>query len=211
MRRALLLALAPLAAGAHPHGALDCSVQAQAHEGQVPALVLALTLDTSSSAQLQGRVRADDTDPSRETRAFRSLLAGLFRQSAWMLHARADGQARAVDWTDPDEPSWAWRPEGRLQMQVRLQPAGGPLPLAGLELRCQDSSWYWLARYRTADAVRIDGAPCRVELDDWQVAADRAREQQAQAQRAGAIGADLMAPGLAEDGSRGAATARLRC
>lgn len=242
---ALLLASA---AQAHPHGTLDCAVQARVADGRVHTLQLALTLDAASSVQLQPRVQADPAgsaapaEPAREVRAFRSLLAGLFRQSGWMLQARVEApdqadsttpEAWASDWADPDPPQWQQLADGRLQVQVNLQPAGPPLVLSGsprpppLDLRCQDSSWYWLARYRQPADVQVlrapagaetpvaaragTGAACQVELDGWQRTADQALGQQAKARQAGAAGADQMAPGLAGDTSRGAARARLRC
>lgn len=254
---ALALLLLAGSARAHPHGTLDCTVQARVHGGRLHTLQLGLTLDAASSAQLQPRVQAPPAEPApagapeptREVAAFRSLLAGLFRQAGWMLQARAaqaDGPTRQAEtwtsgWADPEPPQWQLRADGRLQVQVTLQPAGGPLPVGGaaatlpLELRCQDSSWYWLARYRQPADVVVQASPaataaaplttpapqsataaaasssCRVELDDWQRAADRARAQQAQARQAGASGADQMAPGLADDGSSGAALARLHC
>lgn len=259
-----LLVLAGSGAAAHPHGTLDCAVLAVVSEGRLHTLQLGLTLDAASSGQLQARVQAPvqgqtaaaaPRDPRaqapglpREVLAFRSLLAGLFRQSGWMLQARAavpggraDPRAGSdhpdpwrADWSDPHPPQWQLQADGRLQVQVSLQPAGGPLPVGGaapLELRCQDNSWYWLARYREPAHVMVQaspaaalaapdrsspdssaaGSPCRVALDDWQSAADRARAQQAQARQAGAAGADQMAPGLADDNSSGAALVRLHC
>lgn len=209
---ALALALLlPVAAAAHPHGALDCSVTAQVQHGQVQTLTLRLVLDAASSAALHDRVQPAQAEPTRAASGFRSVLAGLFRQGGWMLQVRPPGVQGTVELSDPDAARWGMLPDGRLTVQVALQPVGTPLPADGLELRCQDSSWYWLPRFRSADQVHVEGATCAVDLDDWQRAADRARAMQAQAQRAGAPGADQMAPALSDDSSAGAALARLRC
>ncbi|MDT7838087.1 hypothetical protein [Aquabacterium sp. OR-4] len=92
----LLLAAAPLQA--HPHGALDCALgivaQAQPDASAAPQLAwldLRLTLDPASSQALlprlpvQGQPPPADASTARQAVVLAQTLAGLFRQSGWML------------------------------------------------------------------------------------------------------------------------------
>lgn len=213
----LACGLVAAAAAAHPHGVLDCAAQVQAGPGGLAAIALTLTLDAASSTALQPRLQArDDGQPpeAREARQFAELLAGLFRQSGWMLALRpldADGQARGepLALADPDPARWRRLADGRLQVAVRLQPeapASGP----AWRLACLDPSWYWATGFAEAAGFAVD-APCRAELDAMGALADQARTLQAAARQAGTAGADTVAPGLLGSSAVRAPAGVLRC
>ena len=207
-----LTAAAPWAA-AHPHGTLDCSLKVVVRQDRLAWVEQRLAIDAASSAALVGRLRLDSAEPGREALAFRSLLAGLFRHSGWMLQLRAGPQAQVIALEDPEPPAFTLTTDGRVGLTVRLQPAdaAAALPVQTLALGCQDTSWYWLPRFRTVADVTVDGVACRVALDGWQRVADQAQAQQSAAQQSGVAGADRMAPGLADDRSSVASLARLQC
>jgi|GEM_PF-2003866 len=224
---ALVLAgalLLPGAARAHPHGQLDCAVRLQAGPDGVTGIALTLTLDAGSSAALQPRLQATEdgsAPPAREARQFAELVAGMFRQGGWMLQLRpldAEGQAsgEALPLADPAPARWRRLPDGRLQVAVDLAPEAAPAtptsagPRTGWRLACLDTSWYWATGF--ADATQFAAeAPCQATLDAMGRVGDQALALQAAARRAGAAGADAVAPGLLGASTVRAPGGELRC
>lgn len=222
----------PAVPRAHPHGTLDCAVQLGAADGpgapRLGWLALQLTLDAASSQSLLPRIQlegaaqpgANESPEARQARLFTQMVAGLFRQSGWMLQLRADGAtAPAPELHDPDPPRFTQVADGRLQVSVRLQPQADAQPLAldGLEIACRDPVWYWLTGFRQAGQVQLattaEGTPprCQAQLGELQREADQAQALQSAALRAGSAGADQMAAGLATAEGRRSATATMRC
>lgn len=203
---ALLAAAAPPAA-AHPHGQLDCAARVQMGPAGLVAIDLTLTLDAASSASLQPRLQAEDSGAppvSQDARRFADLVAGMFRQSGWMLKLQplgADGepQSTPLDLTDPGPATWRRTAQGQLEVAVRLLPETAPAPgtpaPTGYRLACLDPVWYWATGFVGTAQFTVD-APCRAELDAMRSLADQAQSLQAAAQRAGLPGADQAAPVL---------------
>lgn len=221
--RALLLALAGGAAlagpaAAHPHGRLDCAVQVDAGPAGLRAIALQLTLDAASSAALQPRLQFDADGAllaDKPVRQFADILAGMFRQSGWMLKLQplgADGEpaGAALDLADPDPPLLRRDANGQLVVSVRLQPeAAAPAP-HGWKLACLDPTWYWASGF--AGPARFSAAaPCTADLDPMRDMAAQAQALQAAAQRAGVPGADLAAPGLLQASGVRAPAGSIRC
>lgn len=217
-----LLAGWTAAAAAHPHGSLDCAARVQMGPAGLAAIDLTLTLDAASSASLQPRLQAEDsgTAPaSKEARMFADLVAGMFRQSGWMLRLQplgADGepQATPLALADPAPAAWRRTPLGRLQVSVRLQPetppaAGTPAP-TGYRLACLDPDWYWATGFAGTAQFRVD-TPCRAALDAMGSLAEQARALQSAAQRAGVAGADQAAPGLLDTTAQRAPGGLIHC
>lgn len=216
---ALLLAW-PAVARAHPHGSLDCALTLQARGAQLDAVELRLTLDAASSQALLPRVRLDHPPaaepPERQVALFTQVLAGLFRQSGWMLQLRAADApepAPATALVNPAPPRLHRTDDERLQLAVRLQPAADApaLPLAGLRIACRDPSWYWLAGFTQPAQIVVAHPGCSVLLGELQGLATQARSLQAAARDAGLPGADQMAPALATASGQRAPEAQLHC
>lgn len=239
---AALLVAAP-ALQAHPHGALDCALTlgarampgAPGDAGAAPLhlawLDLALTLDAASSAALlprlplQGVAPPADAAAARQAMLLAQTVAGLFRQSGWMLLLQPAGPAGTPplpDLQDPEPPRYTQAADGRLQVQVRLQPAADapPIALHALQISCRDPVWYWLAGFTTAQAVRVDALPpntaaqrpgCTATLGELLHQGEQAQALQAAARQAGAPGADQMPEALRQRSDRLAASVRLAC
>ena len=219
---AALLMAATASAAAHPHGSLDCAARVQAGPAGLSAIDLTLTLDAASSASLQPRLQAepDGAAPAnKDARLFADLVAGMFRQSGWMLRLQplgADGEPQATPLAldDPGPATWRRTPQGRLQVSVRLQPetapaAGLPVP-TGYRLACLDPDWYWATGFAGAAQFTVD-APCRAALDAMGSLAEQARTLQSAAQRAGVVGADQAAPGLLDTTAQRAPGGLIHC
>lgn len=243
LRRAAVAAALLAAAAApqaHPHGALDCALTLGARPapgapGQalqhLAWLDLALTLDAASSQALLPRLPLDGAAPPVDAAAARQALllaqtvAGLFRQSGWMLLLQPAGPAGTPplpDLQDPEPPRYSQAADGRLRVQVRLQPAADapPIALHALQISCRDPVWYWLAGFTTAQAVRVDAADpnaetqrpaCSVALGELLHQGEQAQALQAAARQAGAPGADQMPEALRQRSDRRAASVRLAC
>lgn len=206
-------------ASAHPHGAMDCAVHLGLADGRLAWVDLQLTMDAASSQGLLTRVALQgDAAPPPGGRTFNQVLAGLFRQSGWMLTlqpaATSDAgptsaaappaadqvpqgsqvaQLAQVPLDDPAEPVFSRDAHGRLVVQVRLvpptpQPAAGPWWLA-----CQDPTWYWLTGFTHPSQVSASGAACQADLGELDDAKRQALALQRAAQAAGAPGADQIA------------------
>lgn len=217
-----LLALAGLcwvttAALAHPHGRLDCQVLVDAGPTGLRAIDLRLTLDAASSASLQPRLQFDAdgrlaTDKS--VRQFGELVAGMFRQSGWMLKLQplgADGApGAALDLADPQPAVFSRTADGLVTMAVQLRPEVAAVAPHGWKLACLDPTWYWATGFAAAAQFSAN-APCHAELEPMRAMAEQAQALQAAAQRAGVPGADLAAPGLLQAAGVRAPSGTLRC
>lgn len=213
-----LCGAAATVAVAHPHGRLDCQVQIDAGPDGLRAIDLQLTLDAASSASLLPRLQlAGDGGPaaSKEGRQFGDLVAGMFRQSGWMLKLQtlgADGEpaGHALDLADPAPAVFGRTAAGLVTVAVRLQPEAPTAAPHGWALACQDPSWYWATGFAGAAQFRsADG--CRADLQAMRDMADQARALQAAAQRAGVPGADTAAPDLLQAGGVRAMAGTIRC
>jgi ABC-type uncharacterized transport system substrate-binding protein len=209
---------AATAVAAHPHGRLDCQVQVDAGPAGLRGIDLRLTLDAASSASLLPRLQlADDGGPasSKEGRQFGELVAGMFRQSGWMLKLQAlgtDGEpaGTALDLADPQPAVFGRTADGLVTVAVRLQPEAPATATTGWALACQDPSWYWATGF--AGAAQFSAAAgCRADLQAMRDMAEQARALQAAAQRAGVPGADTAAPGLLQAGGVRAMAGTIRC
>ena len=215
MRRAaaLLVSLATVAGGAaaHPHGRLACQVQLGFEGGRLVWVAQRLTLDAASSAALAERLQVGTPEPpAKPVALFRDLMLGLFRHSGWMLDLRADGLAAAVAL---DDTASAWRrlDDGRLELSLQLAPLA-PVPAATQwALACRDPVWYWVGEFVGPAAVSVDGAACRVALDDARDAAAVAAALTSAARAAGALGAERVAASATATAQLGAGRAALQC
>ena len=217
LKPALALGLAAAAglapAWAHPHGSVDCAATLGLRAGALAWVDLQLTLDGGATQALRPRVALHgDAQATPQAAHFNRVLWGLLRQSGWMLAVQADPAATAwSDWVDHDSAQLRLDAQGRLQVQVRLQPAT-PLPVAQVvQVECRDTTWYWLAGFRHSGQLQADGARCEARLGELRSARSQARVLQAAAQQAGAPGADQMDPALAQDDAPRASQAELRC
>lgn len=200
---ALLPAAMP--AVAHPHGRLDCQAVVQAGPAGLLSIHLTLTLDAQSSAALAPRLQLDAAGRpgnDKASRQFAELLAGMFRQSGWMLRLQplgADGEpaAATVALADPGPALWQQAASGQLSVAVVLQPeAAAPAPAPhGWQLACLDPDWYWATGFAAAAQFSIN-SPCTAELHAMRSVAEQAQALQAAARQAGVAGADQAAPGL---------------
>lgn len=209
---------AAAAAVAHPHGRLDCQVQVDAGPAGLRGIDLRLTLDAASSASLLPRLQLTDGGgpaTSKEGRQFGELVAGMFRQSGWMLKLQplgVDGEpaGTAVDLADPAPAQFSRTADGLVTVAVRLQPEAPAAAPHGWALACQDPSWYWATGF--AGAAQFSATPgCRADLQAMRDMAEQARALQAAAQRAGVPGADTAAPGLLQAGGVRAMAGTVRC
>lgn len=210
--------LAAAGALAHPHGRLDCQVQVDAGPTGLRGIDLRLTLDAASSASLLPRLQlTDDGGPAttKEGRQFGELVAGMFRQSGWMLKLQAlgaDGEpaGTALDLADPQPAVFGRTADGLVTVAVRLQPEAPAAAAHGWALACQDPSWYWATGF--AGATQFSAATgCQADLQAMRDMAEQARSLQAAAQRAGVPGADTAAPGLLQAGGVRAMAGTIRC
>jgi ABC-type uncharacterized transport system substrate-binding protein len=212
-----LLCLAGPAA-AHPHGRIDCQVQIEAGPGGLASIALQLRLDAQSSAALVPRLQFDDQGRlvhDKPVRQFAELIAGMFRQSGWLLKLQAlgaDGEAAgpALDLADPGPASFSRGADGQVVVAVQLQaeaPAAAP---QGWKLACLDPTWYWATGFATA-AQFSASAPCRADLEAMRSVAEQAQALQAAALRAGVVGADQAAPGLLAATGVRAPSGTIRC
>jgi len=214
---ALLLAGAGPAA-AHPHGRLDCQVQVQAGPAGLVSIDLQLTLDAASSAALVPRLRFDDQGRlagDKPVRQFADLVAGMFRQSGWMLKLQALDAAGApggptLDLADPDPAQFRRLADGLVVVSVQLKPEAPATSDQGWALACLDPTWYWATGFATATQFSAS-APCRADLDAMRSVAEQAQALQAAALRAGVVGADQAAPGMLTAAGVRAPSGTIRC
>ncbi len=208
-------------AAAHPHGRIDCQAQVLAGAAGLQAIALQLTLDAQSSAALVPRLQFDDQGQltgDKPVRQFADLVAGMFRQSGWMLalHALgADGEPAgpALELADPDPARFSRRADGQVVVQVALQPANAAAAAPathGWKLACLDPTWYWATGF-AGPAQFTAHAPCRAELEAMRSMAEQAQTLQAAALRAGVVGADQAAPGLLSAVGVRAPSGTIRC
>lgn len=218
-----LLALAGLCgagtlAVAHPHGRIDCQVQVDAGPAGLRAIDLRLTLDAASSASLLPRLQlAADGGPaaSKEGRQFGELVAGMFRQSGWMLKLQglgADGEpaGAVLDLADPAPAVFGHTADGLVTVAVRLAPEAPATSAHGWKLACLDPTWYWATGFAAA-AQFSASPPCRADLEPMRSMTEQAQALQAAAQRAGVPGADVAAPGLLQAAGVRAPSGTVRC
>lgn len=203
---------------AHPHGRMDCQAQVEAGPAGLVAIALQLTLDAASSASLLPRLQlASDGGPptSKEGRQFGELVAGMFRQSGWMLKLQAlgaDGEATgpALDLADPAPARFGRNAAGQVTVAVRLTPELPALSSHGWKLACLDPTWYWATGF--AEPAQFTASPpCRAGLEAMRGMAEQAQALQAAAQRAGVVGADQAAPGLLNAAGVRAPSGTIRC
>ena len=203
---------------AHPHGRIDCQTQVQAGPAGLQAITLALTLDAQSSAALVPRLQFDDQGQlagDKPVRQFADLVAGMFRQSGWMLRLQAlgaDGEPAGpvLELADPDPARFSRRADGQVVVQVALQPAGASASVHGWKLACLDPTWYWATGF--AGAAQFSASPpCQAELEAMRSMAEQAQALQAAALRAGVVGADQAAPGLLTAAGVRAPSGTIRC
>ena len=213
---ALLVVATP--AAAHPHGRIDCQAQVQAGPGGLASIALRLTLDVASSAALLPRLQLGaDGSPasSKEGRQFADLVAGMFRQSGWMLKLQAlgaDGEASAaaLDLADPGPAVFGRTASGQVTVAVQLKPELPALSPHGWKLACLDPTWYWATGF--ADATQFSASvPCQATLEPMRAMAEQAQALQAAALRAGVLGADQAAPGLLTASGVRAPSGSIRC
>jgi len=203
---------------AHPHGRIDCQAQVTAGPAGLAAIALQLTLDAQSSAALLPRLQlaADGTPAAgKEARQFADLVAGMFRQSGWLLKLQAlgaDGQATgpALDLADPDPAQFSRHADGRVVVAVQLKPELAAASPHGWKLACIDPVWYWATGFAAA-AQFSASAPCKAELDAMGSVAEQAQALQDAAVRAGVLGADQAAPGLLSATGVRALAGSIRC
>jgi ABC-type uncharacterized transport system substrate-binding protein len=212
------LTLLVSAAVAHPHGRIDCQAQVQVNPAGLASIALRLTLDGVSSASLLPRLQlGDDGQPaaSKEARQFGEMVAGMFRQSGWMLKLQrldADGQVvgPALDLADPDPAQFGRNAAGQMTVSVRLLPDTPAVSAPGWKLACLDPAWYWATGFATA-AEFSASAPCRATLDAMANMAEQAQALQLAAKNAGVLGADQAAPGLLNAAGVRAPAGTIRC
>ena len=212
------LTLMASAAVAHPHGRLDCQAQVQAHPAGLASIALRLTLDAASSASLLPRLQLSADGPpaaSKEARQFGELLAGMFRQSGWLLKLQrlgADGQAAgpALDLADPDLAEFGRNSAGQVTVSVRLLADPPAASAHGWKLACLDPTWYWATGFATA-ADFTASAPCQATLETMVNMAEQAQALQLAAQNAGVPGADQAAPGVLNAAGVRAPSGTIRC
>ncbi len=212
-----LLCLAGPAA-AHPHGRIDCQAQVQASPAGLQAIALQLTLDAQSSAALVPRLQFDDQGQlagDKPVRQFADLVAGMFRQSGWMLKLPAlgaDGEPAgpALELADPDPARFSRQANGQVVVQVALKPAEPANSAHGWKLACLDPTWYWATGFAGPTQFTAS-APCRAELEAMRSMAEQAQALQAAALKAGVLGADQAAPGLLTAAGVRAPSGTIRC
>ena len=206
------------AAVAHPHGRIDCQAQVQAHPAGLAAIALRLTLDAASSASLLPRLQLSADGPptaSKEARQFGELVAGMFRQSGWLLKLQrlgADGQATgpALDLADPDPAEFGRNPAGQVTVSVRLLADPPAASAHGWKLACLDPTWYWATGFATA-AEFSASAPCQATLEAMANMAEQAQALQLAAQNAGVLGADQAAASVLNAAGVRAPSGTIRC
>ena len=206
------------AAVAHPHGRIDCQALVAADPAGLASIAVRLTLDAVSSASLLPRLQlGDDGQPaaSKEARQFSELVAGMFRQSGWMLKLQrlgVDGQAAGpvLDLADPDPAKFGRNPAGQLTVSVRLLAEAPAASAHGWKLACLDPAWYWATGFASA-AEFSTSAPCQATLDAMGNMAEQAQALQRAAQNAGVPGADQAAPGLLSVAGVRAPSGTIRC
>ena len=214
---ALLLAVAG-AAAAHPHGRIDCQVQVDAGPAGLQSIALQLTLDAQSSAALVPRLQFDaqgQLTGDKPARQFADLVAGMFRQSGWMLKLQAlgaDGEATgpALDLADPGPAQFSRQADGQVVVAVQLKPEAPAASAHGWKLACLDPTWYWATGFEGASQFSAS-TPCMAELEAMRSMADQAQALQAAALRAGVVGADQAAPGLLTAAGVRAPSGTIRC
>jgi ABC-type uncharacterized transport system substrate-binding protein len=199
------------AAQAHPHGALDCAVRIGVEQGRLAWLEQQLTLDAANTQALAARLQLDAAEPERAARLFRGVIEGLFRQSGWMLQARAAGNAEPLALHDPEPASWSRDADGRAVVTVRLEPADLHSPADGVQLGCSDPSWYWAAGFIDATQVQVNGAACRASTGRTTALAEQAQSMRAAAQQGGSVGADQVQAGLLQSGALRSGSATVHC
>lgn len=212
----LLCLAGPVAA--HPHGRIDCQAQVQASQAGLQSIALQLTLDAQSSAALVPRLQFDDQGrlaADKPVRQFADLVAGMFRQSGWLLKLQAlgaDGEptGTALDLADPDAAQFSRRPDGQVVVAVQLKPEAPAVSAHGWKLACLDPTWYWATGF-AGPAQFSASAPCRVDLEAMRSMADQAQALQAAAVQAGVLGADQAAPGLLTATGVRAPSGTIRC
>ncbi|HOB93211.1 MAG TPA: DUF1007 family protein [Aquabacterium sp.] len=209
---------AAAAAVAHPHGRLDCQVQIDAGPAGLRGIDLRLALDAASSASLLPRLQLPEGGgpaTTKDGRQFAELVAGMFRQSGWMLKLQAlgaDGEptGTALDLADPAPALFSRTADGLVTVAVRLQPEAPAAAPHGWALACQDPSWYWATGF--AGAAQFSATPgCKADLQAMRDMAEQAKALQAAAQRAGVPGADTAAPGLLQGSGVRAMAGTVRC
>lgn len=214
---ALLLAIAG-AAAAHPHGRIDCQVQVSAGPAGLASIALQLTLDPQSSAALVPRLQFDAQGQlagDKPVRQFADLVAGMFRQSGWMLKLQvlgADGEATgpALDLADPEPARFSRLADGQVVVEVQLKPEVPATSAHGWKLACLDPTWYWATGFAGPSQFNAS-APCRAELEAMRSMAEQAQALQAAALKAGVLGADQAAPGLLTATGVRAPSGTIRC
>lgn len=212
----LLCLAGPVAA--HPHGRIDCQAQVAAGHGGLQSIALQLTLDAQSSAALVPRLQFDDQGRlagDKPVRQFADLVAGMFRQSGWLLKLQAlgaDGEASgpALDLADPDAAQFSRRADGQVVVAVQLKPEAPAASAHGWKLACLDPTWYWATGF-AGPAQFSASAPCRADLEAMRSMADQAQALQAAAVQAGVLGADQAAPGLLTATGVRAPSGTIRC
>lgn len=131
------------AAGAHPHGSIDCRADVRMDKGALQSLRGELLLDPEHSRQALALVRDGPEhapDPARLQRLAFALKMQLARFQ-WLFALEADGAAVQLAAAEP-------RLEiagERLLVSVDLQPAHAAPVAAQWSLRCADPTWYWVA------------------------------------------------------------------
>ena len=212
----LLCLAGPVAA--HPHGRIDCQAQVDAGPGGLRSITLQLTLDAQSSAALVPRLQFDDQGRlagDKPVRQFADLVAGMFRQSGWLLKLQAlgaDGEASgpALDLADPDAAQFSRRTDGQVVVAVQLRPEAPAASAHGWKLACLDPTWYWATGF-AGPAQFTASAPCRADLEAMRSMADQAQALQGAAVQAGVLGADQAAPGLLTATGVRAPSGTIRC
>ncbi len=212
----LLCLAGPVAA--HPHGRIDCQVQVDAGPAGLASIALQLTLDAQSSAALVPRLQFDAQGQlagDKPVRQFADLVAGMFRQSGWMLKLQAlgaDGEATgpALDLADPGPAQFSRQADGQVVVEVQLKPEAPAASAHGWKLACLDPTWYWATGFAGSSQFNTS-APCRAELEAMRSMAEQAQALQAAALKAGVLGADQAAPGLLTAAGVRAPSGTIRC
>jgi ABC-type uncharacterized transport system substrate-binding protein len=212
----LLCLAGPVAA--HPHGRIDCQAQVAVGPAGLASIALQLTLDAQSSAALVPRLQFDGQGQlvdDKPVRQFADLVAGMFRQSGWLLQLRAlgaDGEpgGPALELADPGPARFSRHADGQVVVAVQLQPEAAAISPHGWKLACLDPTWYWATGF-AGPAQFSASAPCQATLAPMRAVAEQAQALQAAALRAGVLGADQAAPGLLSATGVRAPSGTIRC